>query len=213
MSVAPGVEGALGDAVAVARDRTGGDAGIGLAAAVPATLVAESAPASSSSGVRLAVAQLRPVAVEPSAPPSAPGPEPVAPPAAPQVPAVEPPGPPPVVEPGPGPHGPIAAGALGEPDEICEGDEFEVLIRVDPAPIPGATGVEIVIRPVEGGDEEEVHLDGELSDLLDLLDSLVAEGNCVRVEGESNGMTPAEGAPEVPGLPDLEEALGSVILP
>ena len=211
VSVAPGVEGALGDAVALGRDRTGDAAGVGLEAAVPATLVAESAPAPNGYGAHVAVAQLQPVAVQSPPPPPAPQSEPAVPPGAPQVPAGEPPSPSPVAEPGPGPHGPIAAGALGEPDEICEGDEFEALIRVDPAPIPGATGVEIVIRPVEGGDEDEVLLEGELSDLLDLLDSLIVEGDCVRVEVESNGVSPAEGAPEVPVLPDLEEALVPVL--
>jgi len=159
VSVAPGVagargvEGALGEAVAVARDRTGDVAGIGLEAAVPATLVVESAPAPSGSGAHVAVAQLQPVAVQSPPPPPAPQPESSLPPGAPQGAAGESPSPTSAAaEPGLDPHGPIAAGTPGEPGEICEGDE------------------------------DEVHLGDELSDLLELVESLVTEGNCVRVE-------------------------------
>lgn len=197
LSVSPGIGVALGDAVAVSRDRTPRGAGVALAAATP---VAASASAPGGPGPRLAVAPLQPVSAVPS-PAPAPSPSPF-PGQGPSTPAPAP-GP---VDSGPGAHGPVTA--VVEPDEICAGDEYEVLVAFDSTAVAGATLVEMLIRRVGGDvDEDEVHLEGKLSEVLALLEELVSEGDCVRVEVESSGTTPVEGAPEIPGLPDLEGAL------
>lgn len=182
LSVSPGIGGALGDAVALGHarigpDRAPRDAGVGLAAATAVTPVAAPATAPGRSGVRLAVAQARLVTAGPPKSPSSPRPESIAPPLA-QMPPAAPTAMVPAVEPSPSPPAPIAAGVLPEPDEVCEGDEYEVRTSFDSRLVEGATVVVIQIR--RAGDDEaedEVLAEGEL---LELLESLTAEGDCVR---------------------------------
>ncbi len=106
------------------------------------------------------------------------------------------------------PGGPIASGG-GPTQEGCEGDEYLVTVTFldeEPEePVDEEAPVEILLQQLneDGGVEEELTLEGVLSDARSLVLKLSAEGNCVEVEiaqpdeaGEGEEEEEAEEAPE-----------------
>lgn len=214
LSVSLGI-GAVGDAVAVAPDRSSRPAGTGgesLARAVPAV---ERVVATDGSGPTLAVAQARAVStVAPSPVPPAATPEPPA--SGQPTPAPEAPLPPQTVVTGSGDSagGPSTAVVEVEPKPGCEGDEYEITIRFVAEAIPSDEAeVEIVIRRVGSDDSEsEIQLEGKFGDVGDLLEQVISEEDCVAVRVEpAGGEEPGDGYFEPPAatssVEELEPAL------
>lgn len=229
----PGVSAALGDATVVAR---GGSPGVGTGG-----VAAPASPAKVSAPVAVAVPQQRasrpqpslavsagravraaaPVPVSaPPAPEADPSPEPVvtapAPPAA-QAPAA------PLVASAPPSGAPGAAGRPGTsvigggaPEESCEGDEYVITVtfeEVDGEEVDYEEAeADILVQRLEAdGSTTDLSLEGDLTDVRDLVAALVSEGNCVQVDVE-----PLPGAgteEEVPGAGDEVAEPGDVAEP
>jgi hypothetical protein len=113
------------------------------------------------------------------------------------------------------PGGPIASGG-GPSPESCEGDEYLVTVTfldeepVDEEVLDEEAPVEILLQQLneDGSVEEELTLEGVLSDARRLALKLSSEGNCVEVEiaqpdeaGEGE-----EEAEEAPGADEEEVA-------
>jgi hypothetical protein len=83
----------------------------------------------------------------------------------------------------------------GEPEESCEADEYVITVTLDQA-----EGEEVDYKTAEAeilvkrlgadGSETEVTLRGDLTDVRNLVATLVSEGNCVQVD-----VVPPEGEP------------------
>lgn len=219
LSVSPGIGVGLGDSTAVASAPspgvgTGGIAApkSGSAAAVSApTPVAGSTPEKPAAGPVLAVSAGRavqtgapvPVSAPPAAAP-APSPEPVA--AAPTPAPEQAPAPPLVatVDNGsPGTSGRPGTSVIGggEPEQSCEAGEYVITVTFEE--VEGEEvdyeldEAEILVKGVGAdGNETEVALRGDLTDVRNLVATLVSEGNCVQVD-----VVPPEGV-------SAEEAAG-----
>jgi hypothetical protein len=218
LSLAPGIGVALGDSTVVAR---AGSSGVGtggvaaphspvevsapVVASVPKQGAAQSVPAVSP-GRPLQAAAPEPVSPPPVSEP-APLPEPVVatpmPAAAPEQAAT-----PPLVAAVPsgtpgtagGPGTSVVGG--GEAEQPCGGDEYVITVTFDQA--EGEAEEEgywqaeadiVVQRLGADGSEAELQLRGDLTDVRNLVGTLVSEGNCVQVD-----VVPPEGGPgeEVP---------------
>lgn len=219
----PGASAALGDATVVAR---GGSPGVGTGGiAAPAAPAKVSAPVAvsvpkrraSDSEPALAVAAGRAVqAAAPapvSAPPAsepAPTPEPVV--ATPAPPAAEAPAPlvasaPPSSSPGTAGRPGTSVVGGGEPEQSCEGDEYVITVTFEEAEGEGeevdygeAEAGILVQRLEADGSTTDLSLKGDLTDVRDLVATLVSEGNCVQVDVEPlPGASPEE---EVSGAGD-----------
>jgi hypothetical protein len=217
LSLSPGLGVALGDSTVVVR---AGSPGVGTGGvAAPKAPAPVSAPGvvsvpkhRASSQPALAVSPGRPLGAAVPVPISSP---PVAEPApSPQTVAVTPaPAPelaaaPPVVAAvqngGQGTSGgPITSGVGGhEPQQSCEGDEYLITVTFEEAEVEeagyGQAEADIVVQRLGvDGSETEVQLRGDLTDVRDLVATLVAEGNCVQVDVQPLPETdPAEDASE-----------------
>jgi hypothetical protein len=200
----PGASTALGDATVVAR---GGSPGVGTGGiAAPASPAKVSAPVAVSTpkpgasrpGPVLAVSSARavqaakpvPAAAPPASEPS-PSPDPVAAtpaPSAAQAPAA------PLVASAPPSGSPGATGRPGtsvvgggEPEPSCEGDEYVITVSFEEA--EGEEGddeeaeADILVQRLEAdGSTIDLNLRGDLTDVRDLVATLVSEGNCVHVD-------------------------------
>jgi len=207
LSVAPDLGAELGDAVAVAHPKPQQGPAVALASAEPAIPVSSVSTrhAGEQVGLEPAVAVAAPEAPGPAQPaPAAPVVAEPAPPAEQPIAAAPAPAPPAAVPAPPDTSGsgsppPISAGGPEPaPEETCEGDEYEVTVRVlSETDESGEVKVEIVIRRVGDEEEEEVRLEGGLADVRELLDLIASEGDCVTVVFES---APPTEAPE-PVLP------------
>lgn len=94
------------------------------------------------------------------------------------------------------PGRPVAAG--GPSIESCEGDEYVIVIALDPeASDEDDQGVKIVLTKLnEDGSVEELQLEGSLLDAQSLALKLTSEGNCVSLEaGAAPVPDPEEPAP------------------
>ena len=83
------------------------------------------------------------------------------------------------------PGGPIASGGGGPVPESCEGDEYLVTVTfLDEEPVAEESPVEILLQRFneDGGVDDELTLEGALSDARGLVLKLSAEGGCVVVE-------------------------------
>lgn len=192
LSVPPGFEAAVDDAVAVDSPRTIGVAGARVAPAGSPAAIAAAVPASplGVAVVTLAVSPARPVGTPPAVPvstppaesPAAPVTEPVAPSPGPA--STPPPAavqPVPVAgSPSPAPSG--AAGA-GDPEPECGGDDYTVTIGFGPGLLDESEqAVEILVQRNESdGTVSELLLEGSLDDARSLIELLRSEGNCVEV--------------------------------
>lgn len=198
VAVAPDIGARVGGAVAIARESPAPQASVAVAAARPALLVRSPSP-QRRPGTGPAVAPAVAVALPPApAPEPAPAPQPAAvepapgPPAATQPVAVQPaPAPPaaPATPPSPLPAAsgtppPVTAGLPDpDPEEACEGDEYEVTVQaLAPPDEHGEAPVEIVIRRVGDAEGETIRLEGSLADVGELLDLIAVKGDCVSVE-------------------------------
>jgi hypothetical protein len=189
MSASPGI-GALGDAVAVARDRSPGLAEAGIEDLARATPAVERGSATGGSGSTLAVSLHRAVGTAPP-PPAAPAPpaskaepptsnEPAPAPVAPPPPSTS------VAEDGEGAGGPSTAVVEVEPEPSCEGDEYVIAIRFLTKAIGSdEAGVEILILRIgRDGSESEIQLEGQFGEVGELLERVASEGDCVEVNFE-----------------------------
>ena len=220
---------ALGDATAVAR---GGSPGVGTggiaaptSAAKVSAPVAVSAPEPDASrpGPTLAVSAARAVqAAEPapvSAPPAAepaPSPEPVV--ATPAPSAAQAPTAPLVASApsgSPGTTGRPGTSVVGGggPEQGCEGDEYVITVTFEEAEAEGdteeaAAEADILVQRLEAdGSTTDLQLRGDLSDVRDLVATLVSDGNCVQVDVEP---PPGSGAEEAPDAGDEAAEPGEV---
>ena len=219
LTPSPGASAALGDATVVARggSRSPGVGTGGVAApASPAKVSAPVAvstpkPGASHSGPALAVSAGRavqaatpvPVFAPPAAEPD-PSPAPVvatpAPPAA-QAPAA------PLVASAPPSGSPGATGRPGtsvvgggEPEQSCEGGEYVITVTFEEAEgeevdYEKAEAGILVQRLEADGSTTDLQLRGDLTDVRDLVATLVSEGNCMQVDVEP---LPGPGAEEAP---------------
>lgn len=224
LSVSPGIGVAVGDSTAVARAEpsahgTGGIAAPRSTAAVsPPAPVVVSTSEQPASGPVLAVSAGR--ALQTSAPVPVPSPPASEPAPSPQ-PVVATPTPAPEQAPAPplvatvdngssgtsGRPGTSVVGG-GEPEASCEADEYVITVTFDEAEGEEVdyerAEADVLVKRLEAdGSTTEVALRGDLTDVRNLVVTLVSEGNCVQVdvvppEGESE---PAEGAPEA--APDV----------
>lgn len=218
LSVSPGIGVAIGDSTVVARAEpsahgTGGVAAFRSTAAVSAPEpVAVSTPRQRPSGPALAVSAGRavqtsaPIPASPSpapAPGPAPSPEPVA--ATPTPAPEQVPAPPLVATVDNGPPGAsgrpgTAVVGGGEPEQSCEGGEYVITVTFEEAEDGEEEDYELaeaeilVKRLGADGGEDEVELRGDLTDVRNLVATLVAEGNCVQVHVVPPESAPAEGA-------------------
>jgi hypothetical protein len=238
LSLAPGIGAAVGDSTAVAQAESPTDAGTGgivapRSAPTVSPPVAVSTPErrgsravlAVSAGQALTVAAPVPVSSPPAPQPSAPSPGPVvpAPAPAPEAASVSPVvANVPSVTPG-APGGPVASGVGGlEPEPSCDGDEYIVTVTFEETEGEEVdyeeAEADIVVRQIDAdGNETEVQLRGDLSDVRDLIATLVAEGNCVHLEagtaagdgtpsvGTSPVVVPTEGVPSPAPDPDPGE--------
>jgi hypothetical protein len=111
----------------------------------------------------------------------------------------------PVSTDGGGPGGPVASGG-GPIPESCEGDEYLVTVTfLDEEPVGEESPVEILLQRLseDGSVEDELTLEGVLSDARSLVVKLSVEGSCVELEiaqpdeaGEGEGEEGEEEAPE-----------------
>ncbi len=109
------------------------------------------------------------------------------------------------------PGGPIASGG-GPNSEGCEGDEYLVTVTflgeepVDEEVLDEEAPVEILLQQLneDGSVEEELTLEGVLSDARRLALKLSSEGNCVEVEIAQPDEAGEEEAEEVPEAGDEE---------
>jgi hypothetical protein len=101
--------------------------------------------------------------------------------------------------------GPVTSGVGGqEPEQGCEGDEYLITVTFEEAEGEDAdyeeAEAEIVVQRLEAdGSATEVQLRGDLTDVRDLVATLVSEGNCVRVDVVPPEGAPAEGIPGTGG--------------
>jgi hypothetical protein len=202
LTLSPAIGVALGDATVVARAGSpevgnGGTAAPESSATVspPAGVAAPKRHASASPV--LAVAPARALsASEPAPAPSSPAPEPSFSPE-PTVPTPAPPveqapalavAPQPVAPGTPATSGgPSTAGVGGgEQGPSCEGGEYVITVTFEEEAVEegyGQSEADILIRGVGAdGSEEELELRGDLSDVNSLVETLVSEGSCVRVD-------------------------------
>lgn len=231
----PGTSAALGEATVVAR---GGSSGAGpggvaapappakvsapVAVTVPTRRAAHPAQALAVSAGR-AVQAATPVPVSPApAPEPNPAPEPVvAPPAPPLPPAAQAPAPPLVASAPPsgspgatGRPGASVAGG-GELERSCEGDEYVITVTFADAEGKEVEHEEaeagILVQRLEAdGSTTNLQLRGDLTDVRDLVATLVSEGNCVQVDVEP---LPGPGAGEAPDAGDEAAEPGDVAEP
>jgi hypothetical protein len=228
----PGASAALGDATVVAR---GGPPGVGtggiaaptspakvsapVAVSVPKQRTSHSQPALAVSAGR-AVQAAAPVPVSaPPAPEPDPAPEPVvttpAPPAA-QAPAA------PLVASAPPSGSPGTAGRPGtsvigggEPEQSCEGDEYVITVTFEEAEGEEVdyeeAEADILVQRLEAdGSTTDLSLKGDLTDVRDLVATLVSEGNCVQVDVEP---LPGVNPEEVSGANEEAPAPGDIAEP
>jgi hypothetical protein len=208
----PGVDAALGDATVVTR---AGSPGVGTGGvAAPASPARVSAPVAvsvpgqhaSRSGPVVAVSPGRAlktaVPVPASSPPaSEPHPAPVPVVATPASPPAQAPAPPlvasvPSGSPGTA-GGPGTSVVGGGPEQSCEGDEFVITVTFEEAEGKEEdyeqAEADILVQRLEAdGSVTELHLRGDLTDVRDLVATLVSEGNCVQVDVEPPENDPAE---------------------
>lgn len=225
LSVSPAIGVAVGDSNVVAEAASPGVGTGGIAAprqrsaaavSTP-TPVAESAPKRHASQPLLAVSAGRalqasaptPVSSPPASEP-APLPEPVA---ATPTPAPEQTAAPPIVATvdngAPGTSGRPGTSVVGggEPEESCEADEYVITVTFDQAEGEEVdyetTEAEILVKRLEvDGGGTEVTLRGDLTDVRDLVATLISEGNCVQVDVVPPAGEPAESVAEP--APDAE---------
>lgn len=210
LRIDPGLEVALGDAVAVAspppvRVADADIAGMGGPTIAVARVAAPQRPPAPQLDVSRGRVVLAAVPAPTTPPPTTPQPpaepQPVPPPTPVSEPAPAPPPPPTFVAGGGSPSGGGTAGAPDpDPGQVCEGDEYEITIQFDPEAVADEDELEVFIRQVESdGSESEIHLEGKWADVRDLIELLLSEGNCVKVEFEpiGEGESPEED-PEVP---------------
>jgi hypothetical protein len=198
----PGSSVALGDATVVTR---AGSRGVGTGGvAAPASPARVSAPVAVSVPKQGAVSQpvlavspgraLETAALVPASSPPAsephPAPEPVV--ATPASPPAQAPAPPlvasvPSGSPGTagGPGTSVVGG--GGPEQSCEGDEFVITVTFEEAEGEevdyGKAEADILVQRLEAdGSPTELRLRGDLTDVRDLVATLVSEGDCVEVE-------------------------------
>ncbi len=232
LTLSPAIGVALGDAAVVAQASSPEVGNGGTAAHVPTAAVSPPAGVAAprrhaSASPVVAVAPARALSVsEPAPAPSTPAPEPA--------PSPEPavPTPAPVTEPAPesalavapqpaAPGAPATSGGPstagvggGELGPSCEG-EYVITVSFEEEPGDegyGQSEADILIQGVAAdGSEEELELRGDLSDVHGLVETLVSEGACVRVdivpfgEGEPSPEVVEPGAvPAEPG--DAAEA-------
>ncbi len=217
LSVSPG-PGAVGDAVAVAPDRSPRPAVAGAVSLARATPAVKRVPADGGAGpTTLAVAQSRPLSTVAAPSPAPPASEPEPPASGQPAPAPEAPPPPQTVVAGSGDGegGPGTAVVEVEPKPGCEGDEYEITIRFTAEAIPSDEAeVEIVIRRVgRDGSESEIKLEGKFGEVGDLLGHVVSEDDCVAIRVEPAGEEePDDGSSEPPAATaGLEEELEPVL--
>jgi hypothetical protein len=102
----------------------------------------------------------------------------------------------------------------GEPEQGCEADEYVIAVTFEE--VEGeevdyelAEADILVKRLGADGNETEVALRGDLTDVRNLVATLVSEGNCVQVDVVPPGGEPVEGAweagPDVTVPGDVEE--------
>jgi hypothetical protein len=229
MIPSPGISAALGEATVVAR---GGSPRVGTGGvAAPVSPAKVSAPVAvsvpkrraSHSQPTLAVSAGRAVrAATPgpvSAPPApAPGPSPepvVAPPAPPaaQAPATPLVASAPVGSPGTAGRPGTSVVGGGAPEQSCEGDEYVITVTFEElegeeVDYEEAEADILVQRQEADGSTTDLQLRGDLTDVRDLVATLISEGNCVRVDVEPlPGAGPEE---EVAGAGDEAVEPGEV---
>jgi hypothetical protein len=86
-----------------------------------------------------------------------------------------------------------------ETEPSCKGDEYEITIRFGTRAVDSDEAeVAILIRRVRrDGSESEIQLEGKFSDVDDLLEGVVADGDCVEVRLEpASEEEPAQGSSE-----------------
>lgn len=206
LNLSPAIGAALGDAAVVAQAPSPEVGNGGTAAPISSgSPVAVSSPGGvqvpkqdAAAAPVLAVAPARALSVAEAAPaPSSPAPEP-APSPEPAVPAPVPPveaapAPALAVAPQPttpgapvAPGGPSTAGVGGEKGPRCESGEYVITVTFEEEAGEeghGESEGDILIAGVgPDGSEEELELRGDLSDVHSLLETLVSEGACVRVD-------------------------------
>ena len=212
VSIAPGLgdEAAVGDALVVVRPRPNRLVRAAVSGAQRATLVSE--PAGKPGGLAaegLGVARARPLTGNapssnpPSSPQPQPSPSPDPAPAAELVPVQAPP-----AQPGPGP---ILAGVEGEdspepgtavvdefgPLEVCEGDDYALALLLYIETVAGGEVGETLAMHFEGGESEgTVYLEGASVGVVELVDLLLAEGECLTITVEIASRP--EGTPSLP---------------
>jgi hypothetical protein len=119
----------------------------------------------------------------------------------------------PVSTSGGSPEGPVASGGPitsggGPAPESCEGDEYLLTVTfLDEEPVTEESPVEILLQSFneDGSVDDELRLEGILSDARSLVLKLSTEGGCVEVEiarpdeeGESGEEVSGESEEEVP---------------
>ncbi|HXS34371.1 MAG TPA: hypothetical protein VN758_11430 [Solirubrobacterales bacterium] len=97
--------------------------------------------------------------------------------------------------------GTSVVGGGGEPEQSCEAGEYVITVTFE-----GVEGEEVDYELDEGdilvkgvgadGSETEVALRGDLTDVRNLVATLVSEGNCAQVNVVPPGGEPVEGASE-----------------
>jgi len=219
VSIAPGLgdEAAVGDALVVVRPQSPRLARVAVAGAQRATLVSDPGKPGGVAAEGLAVARARPLTSDTpsSSPLPSPGPQP-----APQpTPAAEPVSvevPP--SQPG---SGPIVAGVEDEDDdpqgpgsavidefgpiEVCEGDEYALALLLYIKMVAGSDASQTLAMHFEGTESEgTVYLEGVSVGVVELVDLLLAEGECLTITVEIAAQP--EGAAS---LPAAEPALPS----
>ncbi|HEY6550351.1 MAG TPA: hypothetical protein VIY71_04030 [Solirubrobacterales bacterium] len=205
LSLAPGIGVGLGDATVVARAGspevgTGGIAAptsmarVSASVAVPGTGAKQHA-----SQPVLAVSPGRPLraasAPVPDSPPPAPEPSPAVEPVVTTPAPAQAPAPPLVASVPSGPSGPPGTAGRpgtsviggGGPEQSCEGDEYVITVTFEEVEDEEVdyeeAEADILVERLEAdGSATELHLRGDLTDVRDLVATLVSEGSCVQVD-------------------------------
>lgn len=194
-----GVEMAVGDSVAVASGGALAGAGLEVADARRATLVAERGRPRPGTAVELGVSAAQPVASVPvSSPPSSPQPQPqpvsVPEPAPIPAPVVVPvagpptqPSPPPIlagIDEGGEEPGTAGVGEFG-PVEVCDGDEYALALLLYIESVLGEDPDQTLAMHVAGAETEStVYIEGASVGVVELVDLLLAEGECLTITVE-----------------------------